>query len=154
MDHLDRNGVAVGWNSQVLTWLVETMESLGSFAPMDWNHRTRIEIKAPGSKPWFCHILTGGKDLLEVAIRVPEGTFNTAQLRRELKIKTLDERSDLPIYGQWNRVRGRTLTDGWGRMAAIPPRFPGRCQDRFSQVFEGCGPCLFRQARFDRGRSS
>jgi len=113
VEHLDSKGQPIEWEPQMLVWLVETMESAGAFGPTDWNHRTRIEIKAPGSKPWLCHILSGGKDLLEVAIRVPETTFNAPKLRRELAVKTLDERTDLPIYGQWNRVRRRTLTGGW-----------------------------------------
>jgi excinuclease ABC subunit A len=113
VDHLDSKGQPVEWDTGILVWLVETMESAGTFAPTDWNHRTRIEITASGATPWFCHILTGGTDLLEVAIRVPEGTFKLAELRRRLAVMTLDERTDLPIYGQWNRVRRRAVTGGW-----------------------------------------
>ncbi len=113
VDHLDSKGEPVKWDAEVLTWFVDTATSVGEFAPPDWNHRTRIELKAKGAKMWFCHILTGAKDLLDVAIRVPENTFDPERLRQRLSIKTLDERKDLPIYGQWDRVRHRTLTDGW-----------------------------------------
>ena len=97
----------------MLIWLVETMTSLGPFAPIDWNHRTRIELTGKSGTPWFCHILTGGKDLFEVAIRVPESAISVTKVRSSLKIKTLDERTDLPIYGQWDRVRRRTIAGGW-----------------------------------------
>ena len=110
---VDGQGEAVKWDPAVLVWLVETMESIGTFAPTDWGERTRIELKAKAAKQWFCHILTGGSDLLDVAVRVPEGTFTTAAVQRKLKIKTLDERNDLPIYGQWARLRQRALTEGW-----------------------------------------
>jgi len=50
---------------------------------------------------------------LEVAIRVPSGTFHEPKLCAMLNIQTLDERGDLPIYGQWSRVRIRSLTTGW-----------------------------------------
>ena len=88
------------------------MEGEG-FLPTDWKHRTRVEITAKRGKTWFCHLLTGGKDLLDVAIRVPEGTFRSSDRPLGLAIKTLDERTDLPIYGQWQRLKRRTLTDGW-----------------------------------------
>jgi hypothetical protein len=39
--------------------------------------------------------------------------FDEQLLRKQLKIKTLDERTDLPIYGQSPRVRTRTTQNGW-----------------------------------------
>jgi len=111
--HLDHQGAPVEWDPQLLVWVVETLESLGDFAPTDWNHRSRIELKVAGNQPWFCHVLTGSKDLLDVAIRVKHGTFALAALRDRLGIKPLDERPDLPIYGRWNRVRLRTPQAGW-----------------------------------------
>jgi len=89
------------------------MESMGGCAPTDWNHRTRIELKAEITPLWFCHILTGFQELLEVAIRVPSGTFHEPKLRAVLNIQTLDDREDLPIYGQWSRLRMRPLATGW-----------------------------------------
>ena len=138
VSHVDGNGVPVEWDPQLLLWLVDTIETCGrhdapgaqapatsrppqacSFAPTDWKHRTRIEITAGsnytcgGQHPWFCHILTRSKDLLEVALRVAEGTFAAANLGTILSIKTLDERRDLPIYGQWDRARLRMVNPGW-----------------------------------------
>jgi excinuclease ABC subunit A len=113
VNHVDHKGESVEWDADVLNWLVDTMESIGSFARTDWKHRTRIEIKAPGTVPWFCHIITGGSDLLEVAIRTPWNTFTPDSLAQKLKIKTLDERTDLPIYGQWDRLRHGKPSTGW-----------------------------------------
>jgi len=113
---VDSNGHPIGWDVGLLSWIVESIEAVGDFLPTDWNHHTRIEITAEKSGPWFCHMLTGFKDLLEVAIRVPQGTFNQASLQKSLGIKTLDERGDLPIYGQWSRVQVQRLTGiagGW-----------------------------------------
>ncbi len=112
VDHLDHNGTPCEWDPALLLWLVRTIESIGNFAPTDWNHRSRIEIKSPGATPWFCHILTGSKDLIEVCLRVDNRTFTPSQLAK-LNMKTLDERRDLPIYGQWERVRIRTPHPGW-----------------------------------------
>ncbi len=116
VDHLDGQGRPVEWDPGVLTWLVEAIESLGKFAPTDWNHRTRVEITAAKNQPWFCHALTGFKDLLEVALRVPQKTFDEKDIIRRLAIKPLNDRHDLPIYGSQARVRLRDLTGiagGW-----------------------------------------
>jgi len=113
VDHVDRQGKRVGWDAATLVWLVEAIESLGGFAQTDWNNRSRIEITAPRAKQWFCHILTGGRDLLEATLRVKRGTFSTAALQARLGVKTLDERTDLPIYGQWKRVRVKAHQGGW-----------------------------------------
>jgi len=113
VDHVDRQGRRVAWDADTLVWIVETIESLGSFAPTDWNDRSRIEITAPRAKQWFCHILTGSKDLFDITLRVRRGTFSTAKLQQRLGIKTLDERTDLPIYGQMRRVRVRNFQGGW-----------------------------------------
>ena len=113
VNHLDREGNQVGWDPLSLIWIVDTIESLGAFAETDWNHRARVEIKAPGDVPWFAHIRTGGCDLFEVALRVSKASFSPLELHRQLAIKTLDERGDLPIYGQWPRVRVRRHDSDW-----------------------------------------
>ena len=76
-------------------------------AVTDWNHRSRIEIRTPGSKPiaWFCHILTRGNWLLDCTFRVGKRTINEKTLYDKLKLKKLDDRPELPIYGQWRRVK-------------------------------------------------
>jgi excinuclease ABC subunit A len=113
MGHRDLKGEPVAWDPNVLLWIVETIESLGGFADTDWNHRSRIEIKGRKTPMWFCHILTGFRDLLELGLRVPAGTFSGLGLRKKLGIGPLDDRKDLPIYGQWDRVRVDNLTTGW-----------------------------------------
>ncbi len=131
LNHVDRKGAHIEWNAAVLMWIEETIQSLGEFARTDWNHRTRIEIKAPGQHPWFCHILTGGKDLLEVALRMSRGTFRQAGLVNRLGVKTLDERSDLPIYGQWSRVRLRSCSAGWEEVRLYLRDFKDVAKGRF-----------------------
>ncbi|MFQ5414022.1 MAG: excinuclease ABC subunit A, partial [Phycisphaerae bacterium] len=113
VDHRDHKGVPVAWDPQVITWLVDVIASLPGIEPADWDHRSRIELTTRGRGPWFCHVLTGGKDLIDVAIRVPDGTFSLSRLRARLGIKTLDERTELPIYGTWSRVRVRSVGTGW-----------------------------------------
>jgi excinuclease ABC subunit A len=113
VDHRDLKGTPVAWDANVLTWLVETVESIDPQLSVDWEHRTRVEIAAPRTGTWFIHALTGFTELLEIAVRVPTGVFREEALRALLSIKTLDERKELPIYGQWDRVRIRRMTTGW-----------------------------------------
>jgi excinuclease ABC subunit A len=113
-DRLSRDGKPVRWKPDVLEWLIQTIESIPGFAPTDWNSRPRVEVKAPGSKnTWFCHARTGGRWLLDVTLRVPPGTFRETGLRRQLGVKPLDERTDLPIYGQWDRVQVTSPTPSY-----------------------------------------
>jgi excinuclease ABC subunit A len=106
---LASDGERPRWDSQALGWLVDQMEAHGNLQTADWNHRSRIEVRAPGSKStaWFCHILTRGPWLLECTFRVAKRSFDARKLDSELALKTLDEREDLPVYGQWRRVKRR-----------------------------------------------
>ncbi|UCG17772.1 MAG: hypothetical protein JSV19_07020, partial [Phycisphaerales bacterium] len=102
---LTRDGKSVEWKPEVLQWLVRTIEAIRGFGPTDWNNRARVEIKAPGSRhPWFFHARTQGRWLLDVTLRVPPGVFDRRRLRDQLRVKPLDERTDIPAYGQWDRV--------------------------------------------------
>ena len=84
------------------------------FAPTDWNDRARVEIKAPdGKTQWFMHALTGGRWDLDLTFRVPPGTFKQSRLAEQLDVKTLDERTDLPVYGQEPRVWLRESSRGF-----------------------------------------
>jgi excinuclease ABC subunit A len=72
-----------------------------------------VEVRAPGSKgTWFFHALTGHQWLIDLNFRVPRNTFSIAGLAKELQIPTLDEREDLPVYGQWERVDIRRRSGG------------------------------------------
>jgi excinuclease ABC subunit A len=145
VDHLDGQGNPAEWDPQLLIWLVETMESLGKFAPTDWNHRTRIEITAAKDAPWFAHVLTGGKDLLEITLRVAQGVFQTQMLLAKLGVKTLDERADLPIYGQWSRVRVRPRHKGWDEVRLSLRDFKDVSKARFRTFLQRAVTAYFKQ---------
>ncbi|MGB9626962.1 MAG: hypothetical protein ACPMAQ_19075, partial [Phycisphaerae bacterium] len=99
-----------------LLWLVEQIQKAGRgrFAPTDWNNRSHVEIRSPKqSAPWFFHALTGGEWLLDVTLRVPANTFTSSELVRLIGLRKLDDRPDLPIYGQLQRVRIRRPDRQW-----------------------------------------
>ncbi len=106
---VDRKGQKIAWDSGVLEWLVDTIEDLGDFAATDWNDRARVEIRAPKtlSPMWFAHFRTGGSDLLDISLRTPARHFDNKTVVKALKVKTLDKREDLKIYGSQPRVKLR-----------------------------------------------
>jgi excinuclease ABC subunit A len=100
----DRDGKQRHWEPEVLEFVEELVQKAGNFEPTNWNNRASVEITAPGAKTWFLHALTGGEWLLELCFLVPPKTFDWLKLDAQLGLKTLDERDDLPTYGDWSRV--------------------------------------------------
>ncbi len=109
----DRCGKPIEWDTGVLTWLVEEIQKHDGFKPTKWSDRAHVEIAGPGKGTWFAHFLTGSRHQLDVMIRIPKGTFTQSKLNRELNVKTLDERTDLPIYGPDERVALRPRYPQW-----------------------------------------
>lgn len=110
----DRQGRPIQWEGAALAWLVDRIQTAATFARTEWNHPSRVEIKAPKSGTlWFFHALTAGRWLLDTTFRVPTGTFDAHELNRELALKTLDQRDDLPVYGPEPRVRIRRAFRGF-----------------------------------------
>jgi len=100
------------WEPAALEFVERSVQAVGPFAPTNWNERASVEITAPKAPQWFLHALTGGEWLLELYFRVPRGTFDWAELDEQLGLKTLDEREELPVYGDWARVDVRRRRDG------------------------------------------
>jgi len=101
---LDRNDQERRWAPEALEYVEELAQKSGKFEPTNWNNRASVEITAPGQEHWFMHALTGGQWLLELCFLTPPGTFKWRELDARLGLKTLDEREDLPTYGDWSRV--------------------------------------------------
>ncbi len=146
---LDSTGQPVNWDVKVLEWLVDTIETLGPFEPANWNFRTKVEILTDASPAWFCHILTGGKELLEVSIRTAEGTFREREVQTLLGIKTLDERTDLPIYGQYARVKLRPVSNGWQEVRLMLRDFKDVEKAAFKKFLTTAAKAYFSKLEID-----
>ncbi len=113
-NQLDYHGKRPKWDPSVLAWAIETIESVADFTSTNWNDQAHVEIKAPGSKtPWFLHAITRSSVHLYLSLRTQKGTFTQAGLEKQLKIKTLDERDDLPHYSNESRIRLRNINTDW-----------------------------------------
>ncbi|MBU0616157.1 MAG: ATP-binding cassette domain-containing protein [Planctomycetes bacterium] len=108
----DRDGKERRWEPAALEYVEELVQRSGGFEPTNWNNRASVEITAAGAETWFLHALTGGEWLLELYFRVPPKTFDWLELDERLGLKTLDERDDLEVYGDWSRVDVRPRRDG------------------------------------------
>ncbi|MCZ6698908.1 MAG: excinuclease ABC subunit UvrA [Planctomycetota bacterium] len=115
-DRVSRDGQKIEWEGRALAFVVDLIEKQGGtkLLPTVWNDRARVEINArapdglsQSSAPWFFHARTGARWLLDFSFRVPRSTFTGPALKKRLKLKTLDEREDIPAYGSEPRVRVR-----------------------------------------------
>jgi len=116
----DRQGRQTRWEPAALEYVIDLVQSAGTFAETNWSNRASIEITAEDAPTWFLHALTGGEWLLELYFRVPPGTFDAAKLNRQIGLKTLDEREDLETYGNWPRVDVRIRADGFDAVVVYP----------------------------------
>jgi excinuclease ABC subunit A len=107
-----RNDKPRRWEPAALEYVEQLVQASGGFQPTNWGERASVEITAEGAPVWFMHALTGGEWLLELYFRVPPGTFDARKLNAQLGLKTLDERDDLQVYGNWRRVDVRSRQDG------------------------------------------
>jgi excinuclease ABC subunit A len=116
-DRVGHRGEACNWEGAALDWIINEIEKAGKgkLAPTNYNSRSTVEIKMPGTQtPWFFHARTGNTWLLDLSFRVPPRAFSAAEVRKLVPLKVLDDCDDLPIYGREPRVSVRhsgRLTD-------------------------------------------
>lgn len=113
-DRVGRDGQTCRWEGRILDQVVERIHELGEFSATDWNSRGVVEISAPKKTDgWFFHALTGESWLLKLKFRVPKKTFRRDELQADLKLKSLNELEDLPVYGNEPRVQCKNLRGPW-----------------------------------------
>lgn len=127
-ERLSRDGKPVEWEGRALSYVIQQIEKLGKgkLQPTNWNDRARVEVTADApdglaqsSVPWFLHALTGGRWLLDLLFRVPDGTFGARTLNAKLALKTLDDREDIKAYGSTARVQIRPAGAGMDQVRVL-----------------------------------
>jgi excinuclease ABC subunit A len=109
-----RTGEPCKWDGRILAEVVDRIHELGTFSETNWSERSVVEIAAEKkSDGWFFHAITGETWLLKMKFRVYRGTFKREALQERIKLKTLNELADLPIYGNEPRVKVKTLQGPW-----------------------------------------
>jgi excinuclease ABC subunit A len=113
-DRVGRTGEPCRWDGRILAEIVDRIHDLGEFSETDWNERSVVEISASKkSDGWFFHAITGEQWLVKLKFRVYRGTFKRDELQNRIQMKTLNELSELPIYGNEPRVKVKTLRGPW-----------------------------------------
>ena len=105
-DRVSRKGLPIRWEGRMLEEIVQRIEDSQKFAPVNWNHRSVVEVAAKQkSLGWFMHAITAEEWLLKVKFRVPRNTFNRTSLIARLDLKPLNNMEEIPLYGTKPRVR-------------------------------------------------
>ena len=105
-DRVSRKGQPIRWDGQILKEIIQRIEDSQEFSPVNWNHRTIVEVSAPKKQlGWFLHAITAEEWLLKVKFRVPRNTFNKTSLIARLDLKPLNDMEEIPLYGTKPRVR-------------------------------------------------
>ena len=113
-DRVDRKGNPVKWDGEALARVIDRIHELGEFSDTDWNARSVVEIAATTkSQGWFFHAITGETWLLKMKFRVHRGTFKRQELVNRIKLKTLNEMDELPIYSNEPRIKVRSSRGPW-----------------------------------------
>ncbi|MEZ6108907.1 MAG: hypothetical protein R3B96_23205 [Pirellulaceae bacterium] len=114
VDRRDRRGEPVHWEGRILEEVIDRIEATDFFQATQWNSRSIVEVTGtPASRGWFLHAITAETWILKLKFRVPRGHFKQTDLHRDIPLATLNERDDLPVYGNEPRVRVRNVTGNW-----------------------------------------
>ena len=105
-DRVSRKGQPIRWEGRILEEIIRRIEDSKNFAPINWNHRSVVEVSAKQKQlGWFMHAITAEEWLLKVKFRVPRNMFNKVSLVTRLDLKPLNEMEEIPLYGTKPRVR-------------------------------------------------
>jgi len=113
-DRLSYRGKPCRWESAALEKIIDDLEADQAFAPVNWNHRSVVEVTGEKkSSGWFLHAMTADEWLLTIKFRVKKKTFDRDKLRKKLALTPIDDIDDIPVYGRGDRVRVKNLKGPW-----------------------------------------
>jgi excinuclease ABC subunit A len=105
-DRVSRKGQPIRWEGRILAEIIRRIEESQEFTPVNWNHRSVVEVCAKQKQlGWFLHAITAEEWLLKMKFRVPKNTFNKLALIARLDLKPLNDMEEIPMYGTKPRVR-------------------------------------------------
>lgn len=121
-DSVDRTGQPIRWDRQVLVKVIEKIESIDGFAPVEWSNRSIVEVNGPvKSRGWFFHAITAETWLLHLKFRVPRRSFTKAELESIVSLQTLNQMDDVEAYGNQPRVKAKAA-GAWMELEIRPHR--------------------------------
>jgi excinuclease ABC subunit A len=110
-DRVTSTGKPIKWDGSALSWVIDEVHKLGTFADTNWNHRSIVEITGPvKSNGWFLHAMTGHEAYLKLVFRIPGRNFKQDTLAAQLKLRPL---SDTPGLEGYSRDSNRVEVGNW-----------------------------------------
>ncbi|MEZ6129417.1 MAG: excinuclease ABC subunit UvrA [Planctomycetaceae bacterium] len=110
---LSHDGKRCQWDGSALQFVVDQLAKDKRLAPVNWNHRSTVEVKAKGGLGWFLHARTGHSWILVFCFRVKKGTFDAKNLDAALGLTPIDDVEEIHYYTQSDRVSVRNLKSPW-----------------------------------------
>jgi excinuclease ABC subunit A len=113
-ERVGRAGESCKWDGRVVDEVVDRIESANQACQTNWSNRSLVEITGPNkTSGWFLHALTGDAWLVTLKFHVPKKTFEQATLVKKLRLKSLNDMPDLPVYGTSPRVKCHAARGPW-----------------------------------------
>jgi len=113
-DRVTTTGKPMKWDGEALRWVLDQIQELGTFAKINWNHRSVIEIPlAKKTDGWFLHAITGHEAYFRLVFRFPGRPFKEDQLAKSLALRPLSDTPGLEGYARdGNRVEVANFPGG------------------------------------------
>ena len=106
-DRVTTTGKPIKWEGNAVEWVVEQVQTLGTFSETNWNHRSVVEIPlAKKSDGWFLHAMSGHEAYVKFVFRLPGQTSSRKiNFSAKLGLKPLSDTPGLEGYSRdSNRV--------------------------------------------------
>ena len=113
VDRLSHDGKRCKWEGAALQYVLDLLSKDDRLAPVNWNHRSTVEVKASSGIGWFLHARTGHEWLMSLCFRVKKNTFETKALDAALGLTPIDDVEEIHYYSQSPRVKARNLKQPW-----------------------------------------
>ncbi|MEQ9412105.1 MAG: excinuclease ABC subunit UvrA [Fuerstiella sp.] len=110
---LSHDGQRCRWDGKALQFVIDLLAKDKRLAPVNWNHRSTVEVKAKGGLGWLLHARTGHEWLLSLCFRVKKNTFDQRTLNTALGLTPIDDVEDIHYYSQSPRVNVRNMKTPW-----------------------------------------
>ncbi len=110
---LSHDGQRCRWEGEALQFVVDLLADDDRLSPVNWNHRSTIEVKARGGMGWLLHARSGHEWLLSLCFRVKKKTFDQKELSAALNLTPIDDVEEIQYYSQSPRVKVRNMKTPW-----------------------------------------
>ncbi len=110
---LSHDGKRCRWEGDALQYVIDLMACEPELNPVNWNHRSTVEVKAAGGLGWLLHARTGHEWILSLCFRVKKSTFDTQALAAQLNLTPIDDVEEIHYYTDSPRVKTRNMKQPW-----------------------------------------